>query len=157
MKIKSTCWIPLLLLILFAAESRAQITLEAGAAFLSSDFADGGVLMLSDRIGKYDFALGYITTQFVDTCGRPDCRNDLRENIFIHAQRIFEYKRLEFGIGPSYFQNTNRALSRRLNISVMINFRITKRSFIFLRHFSNFGSGPRNLGQDMLNLGVRFY
>jgi len=151
----------ILLMLAFCHESKADVSVEVGATNLSGDWAGEG-LIISERFGKYDFGIGYITEQEVTTtCGphlprTSKCRFDLRENIFLHAQRVVQYKRCELGIGPAFFQNTNRALGKRFTIGLMAGCRIAERWSIRVRHYSNAGSGTPNLGQDLLSIGYRF-
>jgi len=145
----------------FAGESKAEIQIELGPTNISGDWV-GGALVLSERFGKYDFGIGYVSEQDINvTCGPPllksdKCNFDIRENIFVHAQRIFRFKWCEFGIGPSYWQNTSRILGKNFNFSLMLGCAISEKSFIRIRHVSNAGSGTPNLGQDLLTVGWRF-
>lgn len=141
----------LLILIFFAYKEANALELEAGPALLSGEYSEGGAMILSDRIGKFSVGGGYISKQ-VCHCRYPA---ELDENIFFHAQRVFEYKRWELGIGPAYFQNTNRALGKKLTWSLSLGFGGEHWS-IRVRHFSNAGSGTPNLGQDTLVIGYAF-
>ena len=151
----------IVLFLLFASESKAGIQIELGPTNISGDWV-GGAIVLSERFGKYDVGIGYVSEQDINvTCGPPLLKSDkcdfyVKENIFVQAQRIFEFKRCEFGIGPSYWQNTSRIFGKNFNFSLMLGCAITKRSFIRARHNSNAGSGAPNLGQDLLTVGWRF-
>ena len=150
----------LALLYLFARDVNAA-QIEIGPTNISGDWV-GGAIVLSERLGKFDFAIGYVSEQDIHvTCGphlpaTSKCDFDVRENIFVHAQRIFEFKRWEFGIGPSYWQNTSRIFGKNFNFSLMLGYEISEKSFIRIRHDSSSGSGTPNLGQDMLTIGYRF-
>ena len=158
-----------ILFYLFARESKAEVQLELGPTNLSGNWA-GGALLLSERFGKYDFGIGYISEQTVSLRAfdlkSPDCKRitdgfnrcdfEIRENIFIQAQRIVKYKRCEMGIGPAWFQNTSRVSGKQLNFSLMIGCNLSEKSFIRIRHWSNAGSATPNLGQDLLTIGWRF-
>ena len=160
----------LLFLYLAAREVRAEIQLELGPTNLSGDWAEGGALLLSERFGKYDFAIGYISEQKVNlrtfslhdpsctkiTDGFNRCNFVIRENIFVHAQRIVKYKKCEMGIGPAWFQNTSRVFGKQLNFGLMIGCNLSEKAFIRIRHWSNAGSATPNLGQDLLTIGWRF-
>ena len=80
---------------------------------------------------------------------------DLEENIFFQVQRVSEYKNWELGIGPAYFQNTNRALGKNLTWALSIGYKGKKWAFR-LRHYSNAGSGSPNLGLDGITVGYSF-
>lgn len=135
----------------------AQTRLEMGPAILSEELSDGISVLLVERFsGKYDIGIGFIGEQFVDTCGRIDCQFDIRENIFIFGQRIFKYKKVEFGIGFALFQNTNRALGCKGTLPLMLAYRLSDRFYLLYRHFSNAGSCVPNLGQDMALLSYNF-
>ena len=141
----------LLLLIFFAYKEANALELEAGPGLLSGEYSEGGVLMISERLGKWSIGGGYVSPQHCH-CNYPA---DLEENIFFQGQRILEYKRAELGIGAAYFQNTNRALGKNLTWSLSLGMGGEHWS-IRLRHYSNAGSGKPNLGQDMLTIGYAF-
>lgn len=151
----------LTLFYLFSREAKADVYIEAGATMLSGDWA-GQSLVLSERFGRWDFALGYVTEQqFSATCGpkepsRPKCEFDIRENTFIHAQRIVQYKKWEMGIGPAYFQHTSRVSGSNFMFSLMLGYNITEHTFVRIRHSSSAGAATPNLGQDMLTIGGKF-
>ena len=147
-------WIVLvfiIILVFFAYKEANALELEAGPTLLSGEYSEGGALIISDRIGKFAVGGGYIYEQ-VCHCTYPA---ELDTNIFFHVQRVFEYKRWELGIGPAYFQNTNRALGKNLTWSLSLGYGGEHWS-IRMRHFSNAGSGTPNLGQDMLVIGYAF-
>ena len=145
----------ILLLFFFFSQESESAEIEIGPTNLSGDWAKGGVLLLTERQGKWAFGGGYVSEQFVSTCERPDCDNDIEPNIFFQVHRIVDYKDLELGIGPTYFQNTNRALGTKLNWGLSIGYKWDKVSIRF-RHWSNAGSGAWNLGQDVVTIGYRF-
>ena len=151
-------WLVIAFLILLfwflATEAEAQTEIEVGATNLSGDWA-GGSLVLSETIGKWSFGGGYVSEQFVKTCERIDCENDIDPNIFFQIHRVVKRNRWELGIGPSYFQNTNRALGKQLTWGLSVGYRWKRVAFRF-RHYSNAGSGRPNLGQDMLTVGYVF-
>ena len=141
----------LLVLVFFAYKEANAFEIEVGPAVLSGEYSEGGVLMASERLGKFSVGGGYVSQQ-VCHCRYPA---ELEENIFFTAQRLFEYKRWELGVGPAYFQNTNRALGKRLTWSLSLGFGGEHWS-VRMRHFSNAGSGKPNLGQDMILIGYAF-
>ncbi len=151
----------LLIFYLFDREAKAQVQIELGPTNISGDWA-GAALMLSERFGKYDVGIGYVSEQRATvTCGPslpaiPKCAFDIRENIFISAQRIVKYKHCEMGIGPAWFQNTSRVFGKQLNFGLMIGCNISEQAFVRIRHWSNAGSASPNLGQDLLTIGWRF-
>jgi len=154
---------------LFAREAKAEVQLEIGATNLSGDWAGSG-LLLSERFGRYDFGIGYISEQTVSlrtfsfndpsctkiTDGFNRCDFVIRETIFISAQRIVKYKKCEMGIGPSWWQNTSRVHGAKFNFGLMIGCNLSKKVFLRVRHWSNGGSATPNLGQDLLTIGYRF-
>lgn len=158
-KIKGSILVGLFLVLIMAAlchEAKAETTIEVGPTFLSHDFAEGGLLLFSERVDKYEFGLGYVSEQFVNTCGRKDCDFDMQENLFVHVQRVIPYKSFEFGIGPAYFQNTNRALGKQFTAALSVSWQVTDHLSIKARHWSNAGSGVPNMGQDALVIGWTF-
>ncbi len=159
----------LLFLYVAANEAKAEIQLELGPTNLSGEWAGAG-LMLSERLGKWDFGLGYISEQTVSlrtfsfndpsctkiTDGLNRCDFVIREAIFISAQRIVRYKRCELGIGPSWWSSTSRVHGSKFNFGLMIGCDISNKVFLRVRHWSNAGSATPNLGQDVLTIGWRF-
>ena len=144
----------LVALFLCLGDVNAEINIEAGPAFLSGEFSDGGLLLISDRITpKWSVGLAYTSEQVCNGCTH---QVDLKRNLGLIGSRIFSYKRFEFGLGASYWQNTNRALSRNFNVHVMFGFQITDRLSLRGHHDSNSGSGDTNLGQDAITLAWSF-
>jgi hypothetical protein len=158
-----------LLLFFYWVSAEADVTLEVGPTNLSGDWA-GGAAILSERFGKYELGIGYISEQEVSlrtfslsdpsctriTDGYNRCDFEIRENIFVHAQRIVKYKKCELGIGPAYFSNTSRVFGSHFNIGLMAGCYINKNLSIRIRHYSNAGSATPNLGQDILTIGYKF-
>jgi len=141
----------LLLLVFFLYEEANSAELEVGMGVLSGEYSKGGALIISERVGKFDVGGGYISKQYC-SCKWPA---DLEENIFFFTQRIIERNKWEIGIGPAYFQNTNRALGKNLTWALSLGYGGEHWSVRF-RHFSNAGSGSPNLGQDLLTIGYEF-
>lgn len=147
-------WLVLAALIVMAfvwSKESSAVELEVGPTLLSGEYSEGGALLVTETVGKFSFAGGYIYKQ---TCHCTDPA-DLEENIFFQVQRVAVYKKLEVGIGPAYFQNTNRALGKNLTFSLSLGYGGEKWSIRF-RHYSNAGSGSPNLGQDMITVGYSF-
>ena len=141
----------LVILMFFLYQEADAAEIEAGPAFLSGEFSEGGALLITERVGRFSVGGGYISKQYCH-CNYPA---DLRENIFFQGQRIVEYKKAEIGIGAAYFQNTNRALGKNLTWSLSAGYG-GEHWNVRIRHYSNAGSGSPNLGQDMLTVGYRF-
>jgi len=147
----------IILLVAFCHEARSQVSIEAGPTILSGEPAEGGALILSERFNdRWEVQVGYLSEQYVDTCGRPDCQFDIRENIFLGGQRVVGWERFKLGIGMAAFQNINRALGCRVNFNLLIEWRWSAHVVSRIRHFSSAGSCTPNMGQDMVTLGWRF-
>lgn len=145
------------LLLAFCHESKAEVSIEAGPVFMSGDYAKGGALILSERFyGKYEVHLGYVSETFVQTCERPDCAFDNRENLFAGVQRVAGWERFKLGIGVDYFQNQNRALGCRFTAGLLLEWRLTDHVSARVRHNSNAGSCTPNLGLDYIGLAYGF-
>ena len=151
-----------LVALLFSASANSESQVELGIGFLSSQFSKGGSIALHEMWGgshgtKYSVGMGYIYKQ--EVTDRKGYFSELNENIWVEAKRRFcwvEGNRVCLGIGPSYFQNTNRALGKNFNIAVSLEIRPQNRVTINIRHYSNGGSGVPNMGQDMLTVGYLF-
>lgn len=149
-----------LLIVAFCREAEADVTLEVGAPFLSGEYSKGAGLLLSEDNGKYRWGMGYISEQEVlpsweEDNGRP--KVDLRENLFIHGQRIVRLTdKIDFGLGAAYFNSTNRALGSKFTASLSVTYELSPHASINLRHWSNAGSATPNMGQDLITFGWSF-
>ena len=129
------------------------MNIEAGPAFLSGEFSEGGLLLISDRVTpKWELSLAYVSEQHCHCAGV----NELMENIGITGARLGQYKSLEFGIGASFWQNENRAFGEKFNVHALLGWNVSKKFAVRYRHWSNAGSGRPNLGQDALSLAWFF-
>ena len=124
---------------------------EGGPTILSGEYSEGGLLMITERIGPWSIGGGATSPQRCH-CNWPA---DLDTNIFFQGQRIVDYKKVELGIGAAYWQNTNRALGKNLTWSLSVGYGGEHWS-VRIRHWSNAGSGKPNLGQDVLTIGYQF-
>ena len=169
MKIKPVYLIGLLLLLfIFGAykEAKAEITVEAGAGFLSGQYSQGQALIFTERWGgpygtRYAIGMGYITKQ--EVIPRTEPLTQVRENLFVQAQRRVSFNIkgckhdcISIGIGVAYFNATNRALGSNFTAAVSIELRPTEHWSFNIRHWSNAGSSPPNMGQDMITMGYSF-
>lgn len=145
----------LLLLFFFYKEAHADVQIEVGAGLLSGEFSQGGALVLDERFvdGKYALGIGYISEQ--EVTDRAGDLYEVRENLFVFAQRRVCQRWLCLGIGAAHFNGTNRALGSKLTAALSIE-AVRGNWSLNIRHFSNAGSSPPNMGQDMLTLGYAF-
>lgn len=141
-----------ILFAMFTCEDSNATEFEVGPTLLSGEYSEGGALLLTERIGKFEVGGGYTSKQECH-CRWPA---DLDENIFFQAQRMVRWKKVEAGIGAAYFQNTNRALGKRLTWALSFGLVDLGHFSVQIRHYSNAGSGSPNLGQDMVTVGWRF-
>jgi hypothetical protein len=147
-------------------ETQAEVTVEGGAGFLSSQASGGGTAIITERWGgpyksRYAVGMGYIYKQHVLT--RKRNYYNLDENLFVFAQRRIsfylkgcEWDCISVGLGVAYFNSTNRALGSNFNAALSIEFRPTDKWSLNIRHFSNAGSATPNMGQDMITIGYTF-
>ena len=130
----------------------ADTTIEIGQGWASGD-PGNAVVIIGERNDKYGASIGLIERHYIQADGE---RHTLDRNMFVDVQRFWKYKRFEFGLGPAYFQNTNRALTKKLNWSVLIRFKLNEDVSIVARHWSNAGTGYYNMGHDFIGIGFRF-
>jgi len=131
----------------------ADTTLEIGQAWASGD-PGNACLILGERNEKYTANVGWCERHVVQADGRNYL---IKPNIWVEVQRIWKTpKHWEFGIGPSYWQNTNRALAKNFNYGVMARYKFNEDINITIRHYSNAGSGDYNMGHDFIGIGYRF-
>ena len=143
----------ILLCLAFCDDARAGVEIEVGPTFLSGEWSEGGVLLISETFeNKFMVGAGYMSKQYCH-CTWP---TEVRENIFIFGARKVRYKKVDLSIGMAYFQNTNRALGKNLTFGLSLGYTFNKHWFINARHWSNAGSGSPNLGQDALTIGYSF-
>ena len=148
-----------LVLLLFAFNVSAETRLEVGPTFLSDDYAEGQMAVLTERVGKWDFSYIYVTEQ--DAWPGWEKRHGygpahLERNSAIHIQRIWKWKKAEFGFGVARWANTSRALGHKTTYPLMIGWNFNKHLSLRIRHYSNAGSATPNLGQDAITIGWTF-
>ena len=131
---------------------RAETYFDAGPSQVGTEFNTGVHLQITERLAdQYDFSVGYITRQHFNTCGRPDCKFSPAPQIFFGAEWSIVSPwtdKLRLGLGPYYFQNTNRITATHFNFGLSLEYRLNRRFGFKARHFSNAGSGSPNKGQD---------
>lgn len=136
-----------------------EIGVEFGPTLLSGEFAQGGMLLFTERFkNRYEYGIGYVSRQ---TCRCSDGVQSIKENSFVYAGRVVSRGRVELGLGASWWMETNRITSGNLNFNLHLGWNFNERFSVKIRHFSNAGTagpigGGWNLGQDQVLLGVRF-
>jgi hypothetical protein len=148
-----------LALLLCTFSVSAETRLEVGPTYLSDQSSDGYMVVISERMGKFDIGVGYVSEQ--DVWPKWEKRHGygpahLERNSFIYGQRIWSKGKFELGIGAAHFSNKNRALGQRTTWPVTLGWNFNKDVSIRLRHFSNAGSATPNLGQDAVTLAWTF-
>lgn len=155
-----------LMMLGFCHEARSEVTAEIGAGFLSGQYSKGQTGIITERWGgpygsRYAVGMGVISRQEVTDRSRTHYK--MRSNLFVFAQRRVSFNLkgctwdcISLGLGPAYFNATNRAIGSNFAAALSIEFRPTERLGLNIRHFSNAGSKPPNMGQDMLTLTYTF-
>lgn len=146
-----------LLFFAWAKEAKGDMHLELGAPFLSGEFAEGATLMVEERRGRWGCGMTYITEQRVRP--RNDPPQDLKPNLGIHCLRyatLGDRDQWEFGVGPAYWNSTNRALGSKFNAGLSVAYKFNEKWALRVRHYSNAGSASPNMGQDILTLAYSF-
>jgi hypothetical protein len=93
----------------------------AGPVFASNEFSDGYTLTLREQFGDYRFGIGYMTDiTITPNSGHPQ---EARANMYFSALRVVQWKRIETGIGLTYWQNTNRAMGANWNFGISIGYK----------------------------------
>ena len=164
-----TAWRTILITLALAVTGCATTEIEIGPTFLTQEFAHGGTIIVTERVAeKYDFSIGHVSEQIVQTCPRLDCIQRVQRNLYVGAARLWEYKRLEVGLGANYFADVSRVSGSHLMVGAMFGVKLCDRLSLRVRHYSNAGSqspdcdcGPYcgcgyNLGQDSITLAMRF-
>lgn len=148
-----------LALLLFSPMLVAETRLEIGPTYLSDERSSGYMFIVSERVGKFDFGIGYVSEQDV----LPGWENrhgygpvHLSRNAFFYVQRFWTKGQFELGAGLAHFNNENRALGAKITYPVSIGWNWNENLSIRLRHFSNAGAATPNLGQDSLTIGWTF-
>lgn len=146
----------------FYREAHAETQVEVGAGLLSGQYSKGPTILATERWGgplgsRYAVGMGYIYKQ--EVTDRRGYFYKLSENLFVFVQRrvcFVDGDHLCLGMGPAYFNATNRALGSNFTIALSLEYRHKDHLSVNFRHFSNGGSAVPNMGQDMLTLGWRF-
>jgi len=125
---------------------KAETLAEIGPSQVADNLSSGVMLTLSERFNdRYDLTIGYISDQTVEFCGRPDCRWEIRPQIFAGAELLIKSPwtdKLRLGLGPYYFQNPDRVGTTNFRMGLSLEYRFNRRFGFRARHFSNAGSGP---------------
>ena len=158
-----------IILALLPIQVLADLEVEIGPTFLAQEFAHSGTIILTERVaGKYDFSIGHISEQLVQTCSRLDCIQRIPRNLYFGIGRYWGSERWEFGLSGNYFGDVNRVSGAHLMVGVMVGYKPCDRLSIRIRHYSNAGhQSPDcacgeycgcgyNLGQDAITVAIRF-
>ena len=161
-----TRWLAILLI---AGLAQAETEFEVGPTFLTQEYANGVSMILTGRVaGKYDFSIGHISEQVVQTCPRLDCIQKIDRQLYFGAGRYWNWRRLEIGISGNYFTDVNRVSGSHLMVGLMLGIRLCDSVSLRLRHYSNAGTQSPdcncgeycgcgyNLGQDGIFVVGRF-
>ena len=146
----------ILLLFGFYKEASAEVTVELGPTFLSGEYSKSAALAIHETINdKWRVGMGVTGTQRV-----KDRAGDVyhpRANLFVHGQRIVRItQNTRFGIGVAYFNAKTRWNGSNFLASLSIEYRFNPNWDVKYRHFSNAGSAPPNMGQDIFLIGYTF-
>ncbi len=150
---KPTTWLVLGLIALFlwsiSREASAETWLEVApnSVFVGGDYEDSQVsLVLRERWqNKYEVGL----TLLVDYANRDD------GNTGFEVMRVTQYKRIEAGIGYTFWSDQSRAWDTDRTFALMLGWR-GDRWAVRIRHWSTGGTSPLNQGLDMLTIGRSF-
>ena len=145
--------------------------LEAGPNLVSGRWTQSVTVILQKRwASHWVVGVGYISPQWLDTCGRADCQWRLDQQFIGGVERLFTWRRLSFGLGAYYYNNLDRLSSARINARLSLEYVITDRLIAKFSHISNARSGDEivicneaecvtdkmNMGLDTLMIGWRF-
>lgn len=135
-----------LLTIFWWSSARADTIMEVGPSQVGSEFSSGFMITITERLqDRYDFTIGYISRQEFKRCDRPDCKWEVKEQIFAGVDLLIPSPwtdRLRLSIGPYLFQRADRIGTDTFRMGLGIEYRISERFGIRARHFSLAGSGP---------------
>ncbi len=159
-------------MVLMHSTANADIVLEVGATFIDGESTDSATIILQKRWqDRFVLGLGYLSAQYVDTCGRPDCEWDISSQWMVGGEYMLSWRRVSFGVGLYYVENLSRITSSYLNVRSSLEFAITQRFAVKYSHISNGGigktiticndfyclpSGKYNLGVDAILLVWQF-
>ena len=138
--------------------ANAEILIEIGPNFSDVHSTESVSLLIQKRWqDKYVVALGYMSPQTIDTCGRPDCQWDIHEQYMIGVERLFDWRKLSFGIRLYYIDEVHRISSANLNARTSMGYPFTDRFAIKLSHFSNGGQrGDITICNDIVCITDKF-
>lgn len=140
----------------FCKEAEAgEVTAYVGAALLSGEFSQGYSGMFTEKFdNKYQVGMGVISRQEVTDRGGNFYK--LRPQLFVFAERTVDLNSWTISVGPAYLNAKNRAIGSNFAATLSIQYHLSERLSIEVRHFSNAGSATPNMGQDLLYLGYTF-
>jgi len=136
-----------------AAEPFIEVAPET--TFVAGNSYTGSILMFGERFaGKYDVAIGLSTA---GNCRDVVCsRGPSPTNQLIFAQRVVSYKKVEMGLGISYWHNQTAAWNSNTPFALSLGWNPSNRVALKWRHFSTGGSSDDNGGLDMITIGYKF-
>ena len=127
---------------LMYSTANAEFVLEAGPTFVDGEYSESATFILQKRWqGRYVLGLGYQSSQYIDTCGRPDCEWDIPSQWMVGGEYMLSWRRLSLGIGLYYVEDLGRITSSHLNVRTSLELAITQRFAVKYSHISNGGTG----------------
>ena len=159
---KGTTYAVLIFIVLFvlllSKESNAAkpfIELAPETTFVAGYHYSGSILILGERFAeKYDIAIGLSTA---GKCEYEECARGLMPtNQLILAQRVVSYKKVELGLGISYWHNQSAAWDSNTPFTLSLGWNPSNHIALKWRHFSTGGTSENNGGLDMFIIGWKF-
>lgn len=135
----------------------ANFEISAGATYVGGERYDSETLYMNQRFSDNRFQVGLLLMSGLDCRPGSACNDGEGEgNQAFYVQRIVHYKKVELGLGFSYWHKQTPAWNSNTPFALSIGYNFNKNLAINWRHFSTGGSSSHNPGLDMLTLRWRF-
>lgn len=132
-------------------EVEASETLfEAGVGVLSGELSEGTMVLVTERFaGKYDIGIGLVSQQRF-------AGQDVPNNMVLRAARVVRWREVELSLGIGVWANTTRVVSQEETFDLGAAWEFSPHNRLHIRHWSNAGQQPTNLGQDYIGYSRAF-
>jgi len=155
------------LTLFFCPILKAETHFETGPTFLiweglTAEFTNGQAYLITQSLPK-NFEIGVIgvTSQVYSYYGYPcsidlHCYSIIPQNFALKLGKNFEYKNWEFGAGIAYWKDRSIIFPQKQTFELTIGYRLTERSEIRFRHYSNGYQTEPNVGLNVITLDLEF-
>ncbi len=140
-----------------ASAEEFNYEISAGATFVGGEKYESETLYMNQIFSKRKFQVGLLLMSGLDCPQSSECEDGEGEgNQAFFVQRLVHYKKLELGLGFSYWHKQTPAWNSHTPFALSVGYNFNDNLAINWRHFSTGGSSDHNPGLDMLTVRWRF-